>query len=169
MVTDFSTFWERENGKMDLDALYPSWLIFSDGFVGGWVQALSKRIFDIVASVLLLLFSTPIMLFAALAIKLESRGPVFYLQERVGLNGKALSLTAAFQRFQLRRFFPNTKNQSAALKCPQIGKTQMEPAQSQNPEDAATNGNCQSTAPDCKFGIYVEKQREADETKEETK
>jgi sugar transferase (PEP-CTERM system associated) len=92
MVTDFSTFWERENGKMDLDALYPSWLIFSDGFVGGWVQALSKRAFDISASVLLLLFSTPIMLFAALAIKLESRGPVFYLQERVGLNGAVFKL-----------------------------------------------------------------------------
>ena len=92
MVTDFSTFWERENGKMDLDALYPSWLIFSDGFVGGWVQALCKRAFDIIASVLLLLFSTPIMLFTALAIKLESRGPVFYLQDRVGLNGTVFKL-----------------------------------------------------------------------------
>lgn len=92
MVTDFSTFWERENGKMDLDALYPSWLIFSDGFVGGWAQALSKRTFDIFASILLLLFSTPIMIFTALAIKLESRGPVFYLQERVGLNGAVFNL-----------------------------------------------------------------------------
>jgi sugar transferase (PEP-CTERM system associated) len=92
MVTDFSTFWERENGKMDLDALYPSWLIFSDGFGGGWVQAMSKRAFDLLASVLLLLFSTPIMLFAAIAIKLESRGPIFYLQERVGLNGDVFKL-----------------------------------------------------------------------------
>jgi sugar transferase (PEP-CTERM system associated) len=92
MVTDFSTFWERENGKMDLDALHPSWLIFSDGFIGGWIQALSKRAFDLIASVLLLLFSTPIMVFTAIAIKLESRGPIFYLQDRVGLNGAVFKL-----------------------------------------------------------------------------
>lgn len=92
MVTDFSTFWERENGKMDLDELHPSWLIFSDGFIGGWIQSASKRTFDIVASLLLLLFSTPIMVFAAIAIKLESRGPIFYLQERVGLNGTVFKL-----------------------------------------------------------------------------
>lgn len=92
MITDFSTFWERENGKMDLDALYPSWLIFSDGFVGGWMQAMAKRGFDIAASGLLLLFSLPIMIFTALAIKLESRGPIFYRQERVGLNGETFML-----------------------------------------------------------------------------
>lgn len=91
-VTDFSTFWERENGKMDLDELHPSWLIFSDGFIGGWAQAFSKRVFDIVASLLLLLFSTPIMVLTAIAVKLESRGPVFYLQERVGLNGTVFQL-----------------------------------------------------------------------------
>jgi sugar transferase (PEP-CTERM system associated) len=92
MVTDFSTFWERENGKMDLDALYPSWLIFSDGFVGGWFQSIIKRMFDVVASLLLLLFSLPVLVFTGIAIKLESRGPVFYRQERVGLNGKTFML-----------------------------------------------------------------------------
>ena len=92
MVTDFATFWERENGKMDLDTLYPSWLIFSDGFVGGWVQATVKRGFDVVASLLLLLFSLPVLVFTAIAIKLESRGPVFYRQERVGLNGRTFML-----------------------------------------------------------------------------
>jgi len=92
MVTDFSTFWERENGKMDLDALYPSWLIFSDGFVGGWFQSIVKRAFDVLASLLLLLFSLPVLVFAAIAIKLESRGPVLYRQERVGLNGQTFML-----------------------------------------------------------------------------
>ena len=92
MVTDFATFWERENGKMDLDTLYPSWLIFSDGFVGGWAQAVVKRGFDVAASLFLLLFSLPVMVFTAIAIKLESRGPVFYRQERVGLNGQTFML-----------------------------------------------------------------------------
>ena len=91
-VSDYSAFWERETGKMDLDALHPSWLIFSDGFVGGWMQATLKRAFDIVASLLLLFFSFPIMVLTALLIRLESRGPIFYRQERVGLNGKTFML-----------------------------------------------------------------------------
>ena len=91
-VTDFPTFWERETGKVDLDALHPSWLIFSDGFVGGWHQAVLKRCFDLTASVLMLVFTLPLMLVFALAIRLESRGPIFYRQERVGLNGKTFPL-----------------------------------------------------------------------------
>ena len=92
MVSDYSTFWERETGKVDLDALHPSWLIFSDGFVGGWIQAMLKRAFDIVASLVLLAFSMPALALAALAVRLESRGPVFYRQERVGLNGRPFML-----------------------------------------------------------------------------
>lgn len=86
-VTDYSTFWERESGKVDLDALHPSWLIFSDGFPGGWLQAMFKRLFDILASLMLLIAAAPIMLLAAVSVKLTSSGPVFYRQERVGLNG----------------------------------------------------------------------------------
>lgn len=92
MVTDYSTFWERETGKVDLDALHPSWLIFSDGFVGGWVQSMLKRFFDIAASLLLLAFSMPALALTAIAVRMESRGPVFYRQERVGLNGRPFML-----------------------------------------------------------------------------
>jgi sugar transferase (PEP-CTERM system associated) len=91
-VTDYSTFWERESGKVDLDALHPSWLIFSDGFVGGRLQANFKRMFDIGASILLLLFTLPLILMTMVAIRLESRGPVFYRQERVGMNGAPFML-----------------------------------------------------------------------------
>ena len=86
-VTDYSTFWERETGKVDLDALHPSWLIFSDGFVGGRIQSSLKRAFDIFTSISLLVFMMPVILMTMVAIKLESRGPVFYRQERVGKNG----------------------------------------------------------------------------------
>ncbi len=92
MVSDYSTFWERETGRVDLDALHPSWLIFSDGFVGGWMRSVVKRQFDIFASLLLLIFTLPIMLLTAAAIRLESPGGVFYHQERVGLNGKTFML-----------------------------------------------------------------------------
>lgn len=92
MVTEYSTFWERESGRVDLDALHPSWLIFSDGFVGGKLQANFKRLLDIIASVLLLAFTLPVILMTMVAIKLESRGPVFYRQERVGKNGEPFML-----------------------------------------------------------------------------
>ncbi len=91
-VTDFSSFWERETGKVDLDTLHPSWLIFSDGFVGGRIQAQLKRVFDVVTSLLLLIFMLPVILMTMLVIKLESRGPVFYRQERVGKNGATFML-----------------------------------------------------------------------------
>lgn len=91
-IMDFSTFWERETGRVDLESLNPSWLIFSDGFVGGWLQAFAKRLFDIVASVVLLIFSLPLLCLTAVVVRLESPGPVLYRQERVGLNNKTFML-----------------------------------------------------------------------------
>lgn len=87
-VTAFTSFWERETGSVDLDAVNPSWLIFSDGFSTGGFQAMLKRAFDIVASLMMLAFTLPVLVVAALAIRLESKGPVFYRQERTGLRGK---------------------------------------------------------------------------------
>ena len=92
-VTDYSTFWERETGRVDLDALHPSWLIFSDGFVGGWPQEIIKRGFDLLASLAILLWTFPLLIVTAVAVRLESHGPFLYRQERVGLNGKSFMLT----------------------------------------------------------------------------
>jgi sugar transferase (PEP-CTERM system associated) len=92
MVTDYSTFWERETGKVDLDTLHPSWMIFSDGFVGGPTQAAVKRVFDVIASLLLLIVTFPIICLTAVAVRLESPGGVLYRQERVGLNGRPFML-----------------------------------------------------------------------------
>lgn len=91
-IIEFTSFWERETGRVDLESLTPSWLIFSDGFVGGWLQAFAKRIFDITASLLLLAFSLPLMAITAIIVRLESPGPVLYRQERVGLNSKPFML-----------------------------------------------------------------------------
>ncbi len=88
-VNDFSTFMERETGRVDLDSVNPSWLIFSDGFSSGrMVSSVFKRIFDITASLILLLLTLPLVLLTAILIKLESRGPAFYRQRRVGLYGQ---------------------------------------------------------------------------------
>lgn len=89
-ITEFLTFFERETGKIRLDALQPSSMIFSDGFQQALLQALSKRLFDVGAAIILLTITWPIMLLVALAIWIESgfRGPILYRQERVGKNEK---------------------------------------------------------------------------------
>ncbi len=86
-VVDLPTFFERETGRIHLETLNPSWLIFADGFQQGSFKAVVKRTFDIIASSALLLLATPIMLLTAFAIYLEDRGPVLYRQERVGQGG----------------------------------------------------------------------------------
>lgn len=87
-VTNYMDFVERQTKTVDPDALQPSWLIFSDGFRDSALAKLSKRCFDIIFSLALLLFTLPLMLLTAVAIVLDSKGPVFYRQERVGLNGR---------------------------------------------------------------------------------
>ncbi len=85
-VNEISTFLERETGRVDLDSVNPSWLIFSDGFSSGrMVSSAFKRLFDIAASLVLLTLALPVIFVTAIAIKLESKGPAFYRQRRVGL------------------------------------------------------------------------------------
>jgi len=91
-VIDANSFIERETGKVDLDNLYPSWLIFSPGFKAGHVRDAVKRLVDIVLSLVLLVFFAPVLALTAIAIKLDSRGPVFYRQVRVGKGGKLFKL-----------------------------------------------------------------------------
>ena len=85
-VNEISTFLERETGRVDLDSVNPSWLIFSDGFSSGrMLSSAFKRLFDIAASLVLLALTLPVIMVTAIAIKAESKGPVFYRQRRVGL------------------------------------------------------------------------------------
>jgi len=92
-VNEFSTFLERETGRVDLDTVNPSWLIFSDGFSSGrMVSSAIKRLFDIVASLVLLVVTAPLILLFALLVKLDSKGPAFFRQVRVGLYGQTFSL-----------------------------------------------------------------------------
>ncbi|OAN51559.1 hypothetical protein A6A05_01470 [Magnetospirillum moscoviense] len=87
-ITEYASFWERESGQVDPDEISPSWMLFSDSFGLGIVRRFVKRGFDIVVSSLVLVLTLPITIPTALLILLESRGPLFYRQERVGLHGK---------------------------------------------------------------------------------
>lgn len=93
-VTQLLTFLEREAGKVRIDVLDPSWIIFGDGFRNGALRSAAARLLDVVVSLFILAFTWPLMLGAAIAIKLEEgwRAPVFYRQRRVGARGRVFEL-----------------------------------------------------------------------------
>lgn len=92
-VNDFSSFLERETGRVDLDTVNPSWLIFSDGFSSSRIfSSAVKRVFDITASLALLALTFPIIAVFVILVKLDSKGPAFFRQQRVGLYGECFNL-----------------------------------------------------------------------------
>ncbi|MCJ7453253.1 MAG: TIGR03013 family PEP-CTERM/XrtA system glycosyltransferase, partial [Steroidobacteraceae bacterium] len=93
-VLELPTFLERETGKVRLDVLSPSWIIFGGGFRASPLQRVLERGFDILASLGLLAVALPFMLLAVLAIWLEDgwRAPVLYRQRRVGRYGKSFDV-----------------------------------------------------------------------------
>ncbi len=91
-VEDWLTFYEKQTGKILVTNLRPSWLIFSDGFVKTQLTRALKRSVDLVLSVIGLALSLPLVALIALAIKIDSRGPVLFRQERVGQNGRIFVL-----------------------------------------------------------------------------
>lgn len=93
-VNDICNFIENETGRIQLDVVNPSWLVFAEGFDTGAFRTTIKRIFDILASGGLLILASPIMALTALAILIESglRAPILYRQERVGLGGRSFDV-----------------------------------------------------------------------------
>jgi sugar transferase (PEP-CTERM system associated) len=91
-VEDYPNFLERVTGKIPVHDLRPSWLIFSDGFSQGTLYRRLKRVVDMVLAALLLVLAAPIMLAVWVAIRLESRGPAIFRQERLGRNGRPFVL-----------------------------------------------------------------------------
>ena len=91
-VVDIATHFEKTLGQIRLDSVNPGWLIFGDGFNQGLARTAVKRVFDIVFASVLILLSMPIMLLTGILILLESGGPILYLQERVGQNGRLFSV-----------------------------------------------------------------------------
>jgi len=86
--SDSLSFCERELGKIDITLLKPSWMLFSDGFKYSKRRMIAKRLFDMALASVFFLFLWPFMLLTAIAVKLESPGPILYHQVRMGLNGR---------------------------------------------------------------------------------
>lgn len=91
-VVEFSEFWEWATGRIDLVSLRPSWLLFGRGFYITRRMRVTKRVFDILASSILLVIVLPLLLSIYLILKISSPGPALFKQERVGLNGRNFTL-----------------------------------------------------------------------------
>jgi sugar transferase (PEP-CTERM system associated) len=87
-VSDISTHFEKALGQIKVDYVNAGWLVFGDGFNSRIYHAVVKQIFDILCALLLLVLASPFMLLTALLIRMESKGPVLYRQQRVGKDGK---------------------------------------------------------------------------------
>jgi sugar transferase (PEP-CTERM system associated) len=89
-VEEGEALYERLTGKIAVEAMRPSYLIFNQGFRRHPLSEASKRAFDIGCALVGLLLLWPLMLLTALAVRLDSPGPILYRQERTGRFGKAV-------------------------------------------------------------------------------
>ena len=87
LIQDGTDVYEAVTGKVPIESLRLSWLLFSPGFHISRFLVIYKRLASIVVSIIGLLLSLPLLPFIALAIKLTSPGPLFYKQKRVGKDG----------------------------------------------------------------------------------
>src|SRR4051812_37797343 len=87
-----ASVYERYTGRIAVEHLRPSWLIFSDGFTKSRARRATKRACDVVGSLLALALAAPIMIAIAIAVRLTSPGPVLYRQRRVGQHGRVFTL-----------------------------------------------------------------------------
>jgi sugar transferase (PEP-CTERM system associated) len=87
-VIDGNSFYEMLTGKLIVNAINPSWLIFSKGFRKSRTRRFVKRSIDLILALAMLVVFLPLIGLIALSIKIDSRGPVIFSQERVGQNRK---------------------------------------------------------------------------------
>ncbi|MCG8567818.1 MAG: TIGR03013 family PEP-CTERM/XrtA system glycosyltransferase [Desulfobacterales bacterium] len=91
-ILDYPSFYELVTGKIPVEHINPSWLVQSQGYMVTPFIRVIKKILDLFCSLILLALCLPFFPLIALAIKLDSPGPIFYTQERVGLNGKPFTI-----------------------------------------------------------------------------
>ncbi len=85
-VIEGASFYEMLTGKLIVEQINPGWLIFSEGFHKSRSKRLFKRLADILLSLMMLVIFLPLIILTAILIKIDSKGPVFFSQDRVGKN-----------------------------------------------------------------------------------
>jgi sugar transferase (PEP-CTERM system associated) len=91
-VTDLARYFERVHGQVPIESLKVSWLIYGHGFRQNLLRAFVKRCFDLIVSAVLLLFTLPLLIVAALLIAADGAGQIIYRQERVGFRGRTFTV-----------------------------------------------------------------------------
>ena len=91
-VLSESEFLEQRLNRVDIERLAPDWLAKAAVRREGWIEATLRRGMDIAGSLAILTFTLPLLVLTAIAIRLDSAGPILYRQERVGLGGRTFSL-----------------------------------------------------------------------------
>ena len=109
LVESGVSFYERVTGRIYMRDLRPSYLIFSAGFRGGMLRAAAKRAMDVALASVGLLAAAPLFPLLALAIRLDSQGPIFFSQERVGKNGKI------FRVLKFRSMYQGAERKTGAV------------------------------------------------------
>jgi sugar transferase (PEP-CTERM system associated) len=120
IIQDGNELYQVLTGKFSLDSLRPSMLLFSPGFQVSRPFLLYKRLFSLVFSAVALLLTFPLMLLIAVAIKLDSKGPVIFRQRRVGKDGKI------FMLYKFRSMYEGVDGDRPATKgdarCTRVGR-----------------------------------------------
>jgi hypothetical protein len=91
-IVQYLSFLEHEIRRVDIRRIDVGWMLYSEGFYFGVIDNALKRILDVAVSLVLLIMFAPFLVMAALAIKLDDRGPIFYSQERVTRNDKSFRI-----------------------------------------------------------------------------
>src|SRR5690348_9498853 len=99
-ILDGSDMFETVTGRVALESLRVSWLLFSPGFQASRFMLIYKRLFDVLWAGVAFIIATPFMLLIALAIRLDSPGPALFRQKRVGKSGKIFSIFKFRSMFQ---------------------------------------------------------------------
>jgi exopolysaccharide biosynthesis polyprenyl glycosylphosphotransferase len=106
LVEDALDFYERLTGKIAIEACRPSVLILSKGFRNHGIAESVARIVSMVVGVIGLILVAPLLAALAVAIKIDSRGPVFFVQQRAGRDGRPFGL------LKFRTMYPTTEARS---------------------------------------------------------
>ena len=110
-VREYMGFLETEIGRLDLKRLELGWLLYADGFHFSPLDRILKRLLDVAAALIVLIPATPLLIAAAIGIKLEDGGPVFYRQTRVTKGGRH------FDIYKLRSMRVDAERSGAVWAC----------------------------------------------------